>query len=146
MVRTWQERLLQCVKLPTHVVAPADKPNIAIVNRPYDAGRGFLNLDEVAAHIEVSAAACIPSPAAGCHLIVPQHVIHLHCSCGLCMLLQLNAGHALLSQLDAHCWFAHPQELHGRLRRQFRTLTWMAPSCCMCNMLTVRPASAAELP
>lgn len=69
MVRTWQERLLQCVKLPTHVVAPADKPNIAIVNRPYDAGRGFLNLDEVAAHIEVSAAACIPSPAAGCHLI-----------------------------------------------------------------------------
>eukprot|EP00891_Asterochloris_glomerata_P001651 jgi/Astpho2/1651/Aster-04087 len=54
MVRTWQERLLQCVKLPTHVVAPADKPNIAIVNRPYDAGRGFLNLDEVAAHIELN--------------------------------------------------------------------------------------------
>ena len=69
MVRTWQERLLQCVKLPTHVVAPADKPNIAIVNRPYDAGRGFLNLDEVAAHIEVSAAACTPPPAAGRHLI-----------------------------------------------------------------------------
>ena len=83
MVRTWQQRLLQCVKLPTHVVAPAYKPNIAIVNRPYDAGRGFLNLYEVAAHIEVSITTCTLR-AAICSEPSPLLVHPAAGGCGCC--------------------------------------------------------------
>ena len=149
MVRTWQQRLLQCVKLPTHVVAPAYKPNIAIVNRPYDAGRGFLNLYEVAAHIEVSITACDLPQQQAAICSEPQSFVGPPCSWGLWLLLQLRAGHALLPQLNARCCSPHPQELPGRLGRSSLfpgCLTWMALSCSMCDMLMVRPASAAKFP
>lgn len=70
MVTTWQERLLDCVGLPKDVIAPADTINVAVVDRPYSAGRAFLNLPDLVGTLEVSltwliSTQCIMSATAG---------------------------------------------------------------------------------
>ncbi|KAK9814303.1 hypothetical protein WJX72_003660 [[Myrmecia] bisecta] len=46
LVVSWKEYLSQCIGLPSDLVAPVSHPNVVIVNRPYQVGRGFLNIQE----------------------------------------------------------------------------------------------------
>ena len=54
MAMSWQKRLLTCTGLSQSLLAPITEPNIVIINRPYDTGRGFLNIAEVAFTVQVS--------------------------------------------------------------------------------------------
>ena len=54
MVISWRERIMACVKLPSNETAPTQPVNVVIVNRPYNAGRGFLNAPEAVTTMRVS--------------------------------------------------------------------------------------------
>ena len=53
MVLSWKQRMMQCVRLPDDHVAPAVNPNVLIINRPVNQGRGFLNIAETVSSIAV---------------------------------------------------------------------------------------------
>ena len=55
MVLSWKQRMMGCVNLPHDPVAPALKPNVLIINRPVNKGRGFLNIAETVTSLKVSA-------------------------------------------------------------------------------------------
>lgn len=53
MVLSWKQRMMGCVNLPHDPVAPALKPNVLIINRPVNKGRGFLNIAETVTSLKV---------------------------------------------------------------------------------------------
>ena len=53
MVLSWKQRMMGCVNLPHDPVAPALKPNVLIINRPVNKGRGFLNIAETVSSLKV---------------------------------------------------------------------------------------------
>lgn len=53
MMSLWKERIHKCVGLPVGVEADYERPNLVIINRPLQHGRGFINAQEVAHRLEV---------------------------------------------------------------------------------------------
>ncbi|KAK9844471.1 hypothetical protein WJX74_002909 [Apatococcus lobatus] len=54
MVLSWKQRMMGCVNLPHDPVAPALKPNVLIINRPVNKGRGFLNIAETVTSLKTA--------------------------------------------------------------------------------------------
>ena len=52
---SWRERIMDCVRLPAEMIAPTQPINVVIVNRPYNAGRGFLNAPEAVTTMQARA-------------------------------------------------------------------------------------------
>ena len=54
MVLSWRQRILDCIGLPASNIAPTQPVHVVLVNRPYYAGRAFLNAPDAVATMQVS--------------------------------------------------------------------------------------------